>query len=397
MNVRLFAPFVAFAVAASPALAQPVIVADSGDSAWTLAAAVLVLIAALPALALLGGRDRAAPGTAVLLSSAIAALAFGIIGYSLAFGEGSNVLGGVGNAFLSGLADLRDGTTIPESVYVLYETAVAMFALAIVGSAVADRARLAWFVPFAVLWALLVYVPVARWMWGGGWLAGIGALDFAGGIVVQTAAGTAALVIGLLLRGSVTAHRDDALLAPATGLLMLGWLGVVGGAALAGGDDAASAMIDALLGGSAGLLTGMAIGKTMRDGTVGVIAALAAVSTSAGFVGPMGAIIIAVVAALAASFAAPALMRYRLGAAGDAFAASGLGGIIGAVLFPVFVLPALGGPGLEAGASIATQLAAQAIAVLAIILWTAVATVIAALTVSMVVPMRSVAGTDTVD
>ena len=397
MNVRLFAPFVAFAVAASPALAQPVIVADSGDSAWTLAAAVLVLIAALPALALLGGRDRAAPGTAVLLSSAIAALAFGIIGYSLAFGEGSNVLGGVGNAFLSGLADLRDGTTIPESVYVLYETAVAMFALAILGSAVADRARLAWFVPFAVLWALLVYVPVARWMWGGGWLAGIGALDFAGGIVVQTAAGTAALVIGLLLRGSVTTHRDDALLAPATGLLMLGWLGVVGGAALAGGDDAASAMIDALLGGSAGLLTGMAIGKTMRDGTVGMIAALAAVSTSAGFVGPMGAIIIAVVAALAASFAAPALMRYRLGAAGDAFAASGLGGIIGAVLFPVFVLPALGGPGLEAGASIATQLAAQAIAVLAIILWTAVATVIAALTVSMVVPMRSVAGTDTVD
>ena len=160
----------ASAALASPALAQPIVVADSGDSAWVLAAS-LVALAALPGLVMLRAVGRGSLALPVALAVAIAALLFTLVGYSLAFGEGSTLLGGAGNLLLANLADLRGGTTLPESLYALFETMIAAVALVTLAAAIAGRARLAWFVPFAALWLMIVYVPVARWMWGGGWLA----------------------------------------------------------------------------------------------------------------------------------------------------------------------------------------------------------------------------------
>ncbi len=393
-----FAIFPAFAMVATPALAQPMVVADSGDSAWVLAATMLAL-AILPGLVLLRERASDRPlALPVALVGAIALLVFALVGYSLAFGEGSTWLGGAGNLLLANLADLRGGTTIPESLYALFETVVAAVALATLGAAVAGRARLAWFVPFAAIWLLIVYVPVARWMWGGGWLAELGALDYAGGIVVQIVAGVAALVVGLLLRGRDDTAAVGRMPLGGAALLTFGWLGIIGGSALGGGDDAASALIDALLAVGAGLLTAWAIAARRSPDVAascatGIVAALAAIATSAGFVGPLGAIVLGGVAAALALLLARFVDRLHIGEAGSAFVAHGVGGIVGALAFPAFVLTALGGPGLEDGANVLTQFAAQAIAVLAIILWSAVGTAIAALAVSMIAPMRS-AGTN---
>ena len=381
------------AVLAGPAWAQPMVVADSGDSAWVLAAS-LVAMAAPPGLAMLRTNARGTLALPVTLAVAVAAMLFAIMGYSLAFGEGSTLLGGAGNVMLANLADLRDGTTIPESLYVLFETVLAAVALATLAAAVAGRARLAWFVPFAALWLMIVYVPIARWLWGGGWLAELGALDLTGGLVVHAAAGVAALVVGLLLR----ARADGALAAtPLTGaaVLALGWFGIIGGSALGAGGDAAAALIDALLATSAGLLTAWALAarrssNVMASCASGIVAAIAAIATSAGFVGPFGAIALGAIAAVFSTALGGVVARWQIGEAGRAFVAHGVGGITGALLFPVFVLTALGGPGLQEGASVLTQLAAQSVAVLAIVLWTAVGTVVAALAVSMLVPMRGV-------
>ena len=400
MTSKFCAKAVGFALlaagAASPAFAQPVIVADSGDSGWMLATSVLVLVAGLPGLMLLSGRARTA-GAAVLIAAAIASLTFAVVGYSLAFGEGSTILGGIGNAMLADLADLRDGTTVPESVYALFELSGAVLALAIVAAGTADRARLAWFVPFAALWLLIVYVPVARWLWGGGWLAGIGTLDFAGGVAIFAVGGVATFVVGLLLRDRAAALDldvgSDVRLA-GLGLVWAGALALVGGAALGAGDDAASAMLDAQLAASAALLTGLALSALQRRAVdtgglvTATLAGIAAVATGAGYIGAGGAAVIGIVAAATATLVMPGVRHLRSGVAGETFAAFGVGGIVGAVLFPVFVLPALGGPGLDEGTGVVTQLAAQVIGVLAVVLWTAVGTVIAALSVSMVVPMR---------
>ncbi len=382
---------------ASAAQAQPIVVPDSGDSAWMLAACALVLLAALPGFALLNGRGATGPtGLALFLSTAIFSLLFAAIGYSLAFGPGNIIIGDAGNAMLGNLADLRGDTTISETLYALFELTIAVFAGSILVSSLADRARLGWLMAFAALWLLFVYIPVAHWLWGGGWLIDLGAIDTAGGLTVQVTTGIGGLVVALLIgrpRHTELAH-DSRLALAGIALIWIGWFGVIGGAELGADDNASSAILNAQLAASAAALLGLAL-ERWRTGTVSVygattaaIAGLAAISCGASQVGAGGAMALGTIGAIGATFAAMLVQRLKLGSAASAFVAHGGGGIFGALALPLFMIPELGGVGFEDGVGLVTQLTAQGVAVLAVSLWTAGLTAVAALMVAMVVPMR---------
>ncbi|WP_293882269.1 ammonium transporter [Sphingomonas sp.] len=393
---------------ATVAQAQPIVVADSGDSAWVLAASALGLIAALPGLALLHGRRDGVHGPAIVLSAAIATLVFAALGYSLAFSEGGSIIGGADNAMLANMAEMHADLTISDIVFALYQLTVALFAVGIMVSSIAHRARIGWLGGFVAVWSLIVYAPVAHWIWGGGWLSDLGVLDFGGGLVVQVAAGTATLVAALLIgRGGIDDDAAEAVTVTVTGagavpalrhaglaLTLVGWIGILGGAAFGGGDDAATAMLNGLLAASAAVLVGFAIARWRESpgGDDGVataaIAGLAAISTGAAFVGPAGAMALGVGGALAAWAGSVLVRQLNVGTTASAFVASGCGGIVGAVAFPLFVSPIFGGPGFDEGVGLLTQTVAQGVGVLVVILWSAVVTAIAALMVSMIAPMR---------
>lgn len=380
----------------SAAQAQPIIVADSGDNGWMLAAALLMLITTLPGLALFYDRSRSGgTGLALLASTAITTLVFAVIGYSLAFSDGTGLIGGAANAMLADLADVQPDMTISGTVYALFELAVAIFAVAILLGSISGRTRIGWLLAFAALWMLFVYVPVAHWVWGGGWIAVLGALDYGGGIVVQTTAGVSALVIALLVGRDHNADvvEDPRMMLGGAGILLVGWLALIGGSSFAATDTAAEAVINAQLAASAAVLTGLLI-ERLRTGSISAqgaalsaMAGLAAVSAGAGFIAPAGAIIIGIIGATGAAAAAWLVRVLNLSSASTAFIAHGGGAIPGAILFPLFVLPGFGGPGFDDGLTVGGQIATQGIAVLAVALWAAIATGIAALMISMVLPM----------
>ncbi|UVO53946.1 ammonium transporter [Sphingomonas sp. SUN039] len=384
------------ALVTTPAFAQPVVVADSGDSAWVLAASILGLIAILPGLAMFYGRGRAGPtGFALFGGVAVASLLFAVIGYSIAFGDGSPYLGGAGNAMLGNLSELVDGLTISEPVYVVFETMLALFAVGILCASLGENARPAWLIPFAGIWMLIVYVPVARWVWAG-WLGDLGVIDYAGALPVQIAGGVAALAVAFLMRApsSTEIQHDSRLAVTGAALLWVGFLALMGAAALGGSDDAATAIINGHLAASAAVVTGMAV-ERFTHGRVSVygvannaVTGLAAVTAGAGLVGAGGAMALGALGAVAATLAGMLVSRAKLGSTAAAFSIHGAPALVGAVLLPVFLLPVLGGPGFDEGSGLVAQLAAQGIAVLAVMLWTAVATVIAALLVSTVAPIR---------
>ena len=391
---------------ASPAFAQPEIVSDSGDTAWILAASALVLMMTVPGLALFyGGLVRAKNVLAIFMHgfiiTAIASLLWAVVGYSLVFGEGSAYLGGFGNAMLGGLADLREGTTIPESAFALFQMTFAIITPALVVGAFAERVRFGWVVAFALLWTLLVYIPAARWLWGGGWLAERGTLDFAGGIVVHTTAGIAALVLARMIgprkgfKKTLLAPHSPALTMAGAGLLWVGWFGFNGGSALAAGDGAATAILNTHLAACAAAITWLIaewfkIGKATSIGVVtGAVAGLATVTPAAGFIGPAGAMILGSLAGVVC-FGAVLLVKsvMKIDDSLDVFAVHGVGGILGSLLFPLFMLDVFGGPGLPEGTSMAAQLASQAIGVGAVAAWTLIMTLGIAFVISFAIPMR---------
>ena len=391
---------------ASAASAQPLVVADSGDSAWVLTASALVLLMALPGLGLFyGGLVRARNILSVLMHcivmTCIVSLIWAIAGYSLTFGEGTTWLGGLGNLGLANLDDIREGTTISEPVFALFQMTFAAITPALIIGAFVERVRFGWVVGFTALWSLLVYVPIARWVWGGGWLAEQGALDFAGGIVVHTTAGIAALVVAVLLGkrksfAKPVPPHSPALTMTGAGLLWVGWFGFNGGSSLAAGSDAASAILNTHLAASAAalvwiLVERIKIGKPTSVGLVtGAIGGLATITPAAGYIGPMGAILLGSAGSLAC-FAAVQLVKqsFKIDDSLDVFAVHGIGGILGSLLFPLFVLPMFGGPGFDDGVTLVSQVTAQAIAVGTTILWTGGVTTVIALMVAMVIPMRA--------
>ncbi|MEQ1547796.1 MAG: ammonium transporter [Chakrabartia sp.] len=408
MHLRSIIAAVAGALAfPSLAFAQPEIVSDSGDTAWILIASALVLMMTLPGLGLFyGGLVRAKNVLSVIMHSfAIAcaiSLLWAIVGYSLVFGEGSPWLGGLGNVMLGNLADLREGLTIPESTFALFQMTFAIITPALVIGAFVERVRFGWVVAFSTLWTLLVYVPVAHWMWGGGWLANdIGALDFAGGIVVHTTAGVAALVVAKMLgkrRGfnrTLLPPHSPALTMVGAGLLWVGWYGFNGGSALAANDDASTAILNTHFAACAAALIWIAIervkiGKSTSVGIVtGAVAGLATVTPAAGYIGPMGAIILGLLGGTVCFYAVQIIkQRFKIDDSLDVFAVHGVGGILGSLIMPLFFTAAMGGGGFTDGVTLTQQLVAQGVAVFVVALWTVIVTIICAWMVSMVLPMR---------
>ena len=390
------------AFAATPAAP----LADSGDTSWILASAALVLLMTLPGLGLFyGGLVRAKNLLSVLLQigavASIASLLWITVGYGFAFGTSSGGWLGSGALMLGGLGTLRDGLTVPETAFAMFQLTFAAITPALMIGAWADRARFSWVVSFCALWGLVVYAPVAHWLWGGGWLARAGALDFAGGIVVHTTAGVSALVIALLL-GKRQGFPGPALLPHAPGLTMfgamllwVGWFGFNGGSALAANDGAAAAIINTHAAASSAALVWLTIerftfGKPTTVGfATGAIAGLATITPCAGFVSPGAAIVIGSLAAVLCYFAIQLVKnRLRIDDSLDVFAVHGVGGMLGSLLLAPFLSPALGGAGYAEGMAMGSMLGAQALAVVAVAIYSAAATAALALAISLVLPMR---------
>jgi ammonium transporter, Amt family len=294
----VFTPVEAFAQAAK---------IDGADTAWMIAATALVLMMTIPGLALFySGMVRKKNVLATMAQSLaatfIVSLLWAIIGYSLAFSGDGAWLGDFARVLLKdiGMESVSPlAKTIPESLFMIYQMTFAIITVALVGGAVADRLRFSAFVWFCVLWLLLVYVPIAHWVWGGGFLGAAGVLDFAGGLVVHLNAGVAGLVAAYVV-GARKGYGSDNL-APfdlslaviGTGMLWVGWFGFNGGSALGANSRATMAIVATHLAASAGALTWMALEWwTRRKPSVlgmisGAIAGLGTITPASGFVLPM--------------------------------------------------------------------------------------------------------------
>ena len=406
MRLRTIIAAATAALVASPALAQPVITADSGDTAWVLTSSAFVLLMTIPGLALFyGGLVRAKNILSILMHCfvmvCIVSLMWALFGYSLVFSPGNDFIGSLDNLGLANLAELRDGTTLPESVFALYQMTFAIITPALVIGAFVERIRFGWVVLFTILWSVLVYIPVAHWVWGGGWLGLGGTLDFAGGIVVHTTAGIAALVVAIMIgkrRGfnkTLLTPHSPTLTMTGAGLLWVGWFGFNGGSALAAGDAAGTAILNTHLAACAAAIVWMMverakIGKPTSIGIVtGAVAGLATITPAAGYIGPMGAILLGALAGLVCFYVVLLVkQRFQIDDSLDVFAVHGVGGMMGSILFPIFVLPLFGGPGFGEGTDLIRQVFAQILGVGVVAVFTGLVTWLIAFMISYAVPMR---------
>ena len=403
-------PAVVWAQAAVPAALDTADDAmNSGDNAWVLISAAVVVLMTMPGLTLFyGGLVRSKNFLAVAVQvgaiAAVASVLWVVAGYRIAFGDVTNGwIGGGASWMLGGTADLmREDQSITERTFALFQLTFAAITPALMVGAWVDRARFGWVMGFCALWGLVVYAPVAHWVWGGGWLAtSIGTLDYAGGIVVHTTAGVSALVAALLVgkrQGfpkQLMLPHSPALTMAGAALLWVGWFGFNGGSALAANDDAANAIINTHLAASMAALVWLLIekikvGKPTSVGfATGAIAGLATITPAAGYVAPWAALVIGAVAALLC-FPMIQLVKSKLEIDDslDVFAVHGIGGMAGSLLLAVFLSSSLGGAGYDEGKTMLSQFAAQAVGVGAVAIWSAVATGVLAVLVSLVIPMR---------
>src|SRR5918993_3568010 len=368
---------------------------DSGDTAWMLVATALVMLMVLPGLALFyGGLVRAknllSVMSQVLGIAAVAILAWVGWGYSLAFGDGFALVGGLGKIGLVGIdgsslwAVGTEGDAIPELLFAAFQMSFAAIAAALVIGALVERVRFGAVMLFSLLWLTIVYAPLAHMVWSAeGLLFAMGAIDFAGGTVVHINAGVAGLV-GALFAGPRIGHLKEAmpphslaLTMVGAGLLWVGWFGFNAGSALEANGLAAVAMVNTFVAPAAGVLAWMAIervvsGKpSMLGGASGAVAGLVAVTPAAGISGPIGAMVLGALASLACyGFVSSLKNRLRLDDSLDVFGIHGLGGIVGSVGTALVALPMFGGHG-GADYSLSDQLVQQTAAVAVAIAWSA--------------------------
>ncbi|MFA6954610.1 MAG: ammonium transporter [Thermoanaerobaculia bacterium] len=327
-------------------------------------------------------------------------IAWAVAGYSIAFAPGSVWSGGLRFLLLRGVGLEAQGS-IPHVLFMAYQATFAIITAALISGAIVERMRFTSYLIFVTLWSLVVYAPVAHWVWGGGWLASLGALDFAGGTVVHISAAVAAFVVAVMV-GPRTDYGRQALVpqnVPFTllgaGLLWLGWFGFNGGSALAASPAAALAFTNTMFAPIATLCawTLLDLARTGKATAVGaataIVVGLVAVTPAAGFVSPGSAILIGAIAAIPSYFALLWRARTRLDDSLDVLSAHGAGGIVGALLTGVFAEKAWSGGanGLLFGNP--KQLAIQAAAVAATIAYSAVATFVILRLIAVVSPLRT--------
>jgi Amt family ammonium transporter len=381
---------------------------DTADTAWILSATALVLMMTIPGLALFySGMVRKKNVLATMAQSlsavAIISILWVAFGYSLAFVGDGAWLGTFERVFLKGMT--MGGAnplakTIPESLFMLYQMTFAIITVALVAGSIADRVRFSAFILFSIGWFVLVYVPLAHWVWGGGFLGAAGVLDFAGGLVVHLSAGIGGLVAALVLgprRGYGTENLspyDLSLAVIGTGLLWVGWFGFNGGSALGIGSRAVMAIIATHLAACAGAATWAAIEWASRRkpsvlGMIsGAVAGLGTITPASGFVEPWHGLVIGVIAGAICYWACTSLkQRLRYDDSLDVFGVHGIGGLTGTLLAGVFATSAIGGTaGLLEGnpGQVLTQLYGIAVT----LVWTAFATYVLLKLVNLVTPLR---------
>jgi Amt family ammonium transporter len=389
---------------------------DAANTAWMLTASVLVLFMTLPGLALFyAGLTRAKNVLSVLMQcfaiTCLVTLAWVAVGYSIAFGDGgaSNAWsGGFAKSFLAGIDVKTVKGSIPETVFAMYQMTFAIITPALVIGAFAERVKFSGMLLFTLLWLLLVYCPIAHWVWGDGWLGKMGIMDFAGGTVVHLNAGVAALVCALVLgkrRGfPETAMPPHNMTMTVTGAAMLwvGWFGFNAGSALAADGAAGMAMlvthIGAATGASAWLLCEwLRYGKPSVLGVVtGMVAGLGTITPASGFVGPIGALAIGAAAGVLCFIATSAMKRvFKVDDSLDVFPVHGVGGLLGTLLTGVFVAATFGGIGYPEKVTMGEQLLVQLYGVLATAAWSGVLTYLILLVCNAVTGMRVTAEEET--
>jgi Amt family ammonium transporter len=355
---------------------------DTGDTAWMLTATALVLMMTIPGLAMFyGGMVRKMNVLATAMQSfticCLMTVLWMVAGYSLAFGEGGLFIGGLDNLFLLGMGVDSLSGTIPESVFMTFQMTFAIITPALITGAFADRMKFSAMLWFMGAWLLLVYAPIAHWVWGGGFLGDAGVLDFAGGTVVHINAGVAGLVACLVLgkrRGlgeeNFAPHNLVVSMIGAS-LLWVGWFGFNAGSAVAANGSAGMAMAVTQIATATAALSWMFTEWLMRGkpsvlGILsGAIGGLVAITPASGYVDPMGALVIGIAAGIACYWGAVSL-KPLLGYDDslDVFGIHGIGGIVGALLTGVFAVEAVGGtPGLIEGNAAQVGIQAYGIAV----------------------------------
>jgi Amt family ammonium transporter len=389
---------------------------NQADTAWMLVSTALVLLMT-PALAFFyGGLVRSKNALNTMMMSFVAlgfvAVLWALVGYSLALTPGNNWIGDSSLLFLRGVGLEPTGAiltiTIPHVLYMGYQGTFAIITAALISGAIVERMRFSAYVAFISLWSLFVYAPIAHWVWGGGWLADMGALDFAGGTVVHVNAAVAALVAAMVVgprreypSSSLLPHNVPFVLLGA-GLLWFGWFGFNAGSALGANNIAGLAFVTTMLAPAATLvvwtfLDGMRSGKPTAVGAAtAIVVGLVAITPAAGFVSPISAMIIGGLAAIPSYLALVLRTKTSLDDSLDVVAAHGVGGTVGALLTGVFADRSLNG--LADGALYGNpgQLVTQATAILAAIVYSGVMSFVLLKLIGLVLPLRASAEDETV-
>ena len=384
---------------------------NQADTAWMLVSTALVLLMT-PALAFFYGglvRSKNALNTMMMsfISLGFIGVMWAVVGYSLSFAPGNDYIGDLSRFALKGVGLEAQGT-IPHYLFMAYQGTFCIITAALISGAIVERMRFSAYLAFIILWALVVYTPVAHWVWGGGWLADMGALDFAGGTVVHVNAGVAALVAAMVIgrrkdypSSSLLPHNVPFTLLGA-GLLWFGWFGFNAGSALAASPIAALAFLTTFLA-PMGTLVVWTLLDYMRSGkptavgcATAIVVGLVAVTPAAGFIGPMSAIALGAIAAVPSYFGLVWRAKTSLDDSLDVVAAHGVGGTVGALLTGVFAQKALNGIADGALFGNPAQLGIQAMAVGATIVYSGVMSFALLKLIALVVPLRvSAADEDT--
>lgn len=371
---------------------------DGANTAWILTSTALVLFMTIPGLSLFyGGLVRTKNVLSILMQcfaiTIMISILWLVVGYSIAFGPSeSPYWGGLSKAFFNGVVIDSMSGDIPETVFAAFQMTFAIITPALVVGAFAERMKFSSMMLFSGLWALLVYFPVANWVWGGGWLGQMGLIDFAGGTVVHVTAGVAAVVAALMLGqrngflSSAMVPHNMTMTVTGAGMLWVGWFGFNAGSALAANGGAGMALIATHLSASAGALTWMGIewvkhGKPSALGAVtGMVAGLATITPASGSVGPAGGMLVGIAGGAICYFATTTMKsKLKIDDSLDVFPVHGVGGMLGTFLAGILVSQNLGvfsGNGYADGMTMGSQLGVQITGILATAIYTAVLTFI---------------------
>jgi Amt family ammonium transporter len=365
---------------------------NQANTAWVLTSTGLVLFMTIPGLSLFyAGLVRSKNVLSVLMQCFAITCLVSILwlagAYSFVFadgGEWQKLIGGASKAFLPDIDAVTLKGDIPETVFFMFQMTFAIITPALIVGGFAERMKFSAMLWFSGLWLIVAYLPICHWMWGGGWLADLGAMDFAGGIVIHVNAGVAALVAALVLGkrkgfpNTAMPPHNMTMVVTGAGMLWVGWFGFNAGSALTADGRAGMAMLVTHIAAASGALTWMFIewqrfSKPSVLGIVtGMVAGLGTITPASGFVGPFGALVIGITAGIVCFYATQYVKRtLKIDDSLDVFSVHGVGGVTGSLMTGVFAASSLGGLGLAEGVSIMDQVCVQALAITVTAAWSA--------------------------